>query len=460
LNDLKASTTWNKYKKGAGWAAFGRLSSVALSTLLTFLLARVVTKAELGVYFLIVSVVTVAATLGMFGMQNSIVRLLSESIGKDTPRRTTSIVRRVLATVLISALFMALLLNFGGASVIARVVFKSALFDELSSWVALFCFSAILSQIVSQIFRGFYDIRNAVIFGGIISNGSLILLCVFGLLFNFKIDLRFALSTLILGMLISVLVGTGILWKRTARLSGGGELLTQRQLWNVSLPLFITSITFLTLKQSDLWLVGAFRLENEVAIYGAGLRLVLLISIPLNIVNSFIPPIIGELYAKDQREKLQELMRIASTMAALTAFLISIPVLLFPRWVLGIAFGPEFQVREAVLVVTFLCVGQLVGIYFGSCGQTLIMTGHERSMMIITLLTGLSTLMAGYILVQRLGTIGVAAAYSLGLMFQNFFMWRTAKSRTGLSTNASFRMTPIVVGMAQRTVNKYLGINK
>lgn len=457
MNDLTASTTWSKYKKGAGWALFGQLSSVALSTLLTFLLARVITKAELGVYFLIVSVVTVAATLGLFGMQNSVVRLMSESIGKDTPRRTKSIVQRVLGTSLISAFFMALLLKYGGASVLAKLVFKSALFDELGLWVALFCFSAILSQIVSQIFRGFYDIRNAVIFGGIISNGSLILLCVLGLLFQFKIDLQFALSILILGMMISVLVGTGILLKRSARLTGKGEPLTQRQLWNVSLPLLITSITFLALKQSDLWMVGAFRPENDVAIYGAGLRLVLLISIPLNIVNAFIPPIIGELYAMDQKGKLQEIMRTASTLAALAAVLISIPVLVFPRWVLGIAFGSEFQVREAVLVVTFLCIGQLVGIYFGSCGQTLIMTGYERSMMKITVLTGLSTLIAGYILVNLIGTSGVAAAYSVGLMFQNFFMWRTAKSRTGLSTNASISMVPIVVGMAKETVHDYLG---
>ena len=47
--------------------------------------------------------------------------------------------------------------------------------------------------------------------------------------------------------------------------------------------------------RSDLWILAAFRGPEDVAIYGAAARLVIVVAVPLSIVNAVVQPMISEL---------------------------------------------------------------------------------------------------------------------------------------------------------------------
>jgi O-antigen/teichoic acid export membrane protein len=63
----------------------------------------------------------------------------------------------------------------------------------------------------------------------------------------------------------------------------------------VSWPMWVTNITLFVGTQTDIWIVGAFRSQEEVAIYGAAVKLVLMVALPLQIVSTVVPPLITEM---------------------------------------------------------------------------------------------------------------------------------------------------------------------
>jgi O-antigen/teichoic acid export membrane protein len=68
-----------------------------------------------------------------------------------------------------------------------------------------------------------------------------------------------------------------------------------REILSVSWPMWVTNITLFVGTQTDIWIVGAFRSQEEVAIYGAAVKLVLMVALPLQIVSTVVPPLITEM---------------------------------------------------------------------------------------------------------------------------------------------------------------------
>jgi O-antigen/teichoic acid export membrane protein len=83
-----------------------------------------------------------------------------------------------------------------------------------------------------------------------------------------------------------------------------------------------------------------------------------------------------------------------------------------------------------------LSVGKLVNVWTGSCGMTLIMTGHQTPLMRITIVTSVLTVIGAILAVGRFGMVGVAAVVSGGTVAQNLAMWLAARSYCGLWTHA------------------------
>src|SRR5712691_6335697 len=80
---------------GGAWASAGKLFSSATTVLVTAVLARVLTVKEMGDYFLLFSMVSVAAVLAQLGLDQTVVRLVASSIGKGMPGRARAAVSAV-----------------------------------------------------------------------------------------------------------------------------------------------------------------------------------------------------------------------------------------------------------------------------------------------------------------------------------------------------------------------------
>ncbi|MEZ4607681.1 MAG: MATE family efflux transporter [Deinococcales bacterium] len=119
----------------------------------------------------------------------------------------------------------------------------------------------------------------------------------------------------------------------------------------LSMPLWLVSLINFVFTQADIWFISFYRSSEEIALYGAAVRLVQLVITPLLIVNAVLPPYISEYHAKGQTRALEKLLQMTSSFAAIPALLILLSFLLFPKPMLGLIYGEFYSAAAAVLVV-------------------------------------------------------------------------------------------------------------
>jgi O-antigen/teichoic acid export membrane protein len=106
-----------------------------------------------------------------------------------------------------------------------------------------------------------------------------------------------------------------------------------------------------------------------------------------------------------------------------------------------VVYGPFF--RQGATVLAILSVARLVAVWTGSSGATLMMTGHQRTMMTITVTTGVASLIAEILLAPTYGITGVAAATCAAQIMQNALQLTFARLRVGIWTHARFSLEPV-----------------
>lgn len=419
---------------GGAWASAGKLLSSATGLLVTALLARLLTAKEMGAYFLIFSLVSVAAVLAQLGLDQSVVRLVAGSMGKGLPGRARAAVNTVLRCGALGALLVGVL-ALGTGPLLAQHVFHSPLLASVMSLAPLWVVVAALQNLTAETFRSFHDIRLASIFTRVASNVICAVLLV--ALWVWRRD-----SSLTEAVIISIVAGTatviiaGLILLQRIRILSGNEQMSSKQVLIAAFPQLVTNLTLFATTQAGLWIMGAFRPQEETAIYGAALRLVVLVNMPMVIVNSVVSPMIAEMYAQKKKKELEATLQTTATLAGIPAFTALGAFLLLGRLILGMVYGKYYAGGATVLAV--LSTGQLINVWSGSCGLTLIMSGHQRTMMKITVVCGILNAAGAMWLVSGYGGTGVAAATASATILQNLLMLLLAKRKTGVWTHARF----------------------
>jgi O-antigen/teichoic acid export membrane protein len=431
-----------------GASSFGGKAVAVVATLASnALLARLLSPHELGVYFIASSIVLFGSQLGALGLERVAVRFVAESLGLEEFAVTRRIISLVFKLGVLSSLCAALL-YLGLGQVLGRTVFSSpelaAVTGLIAGWLALMA----LSRLFIETFRGFQEFLVASLLDGAIP-GVLLCTCL-GLLWS--LDRRASsLSTVvaltIACVLASIIFATWRLYGKTRRLPQQTVQPNKEQfrlsigsVLRVALPLWVTNlIVFATLEQAypHLWILGAYRQPSEVALYGAAMKLMLIVSMPSIIVSSVLAPLIAEMYAQGRREKLESVLRTTTALVAVPAFLVTLAFALFGGPVLGLIFGSEY--RAGALILTLLSVGQLGIVLAGPCVTTLMMTGHQTRMMLVASASAVVAVVVSVKVAGQYGATGVAMVASTGMVLQSVLMWLTTKAATGLWTHASFR---------------------
>lgn len=434
----------NRLLSGGAWALGGRLASALAMVASNVLLARILSPRDLGVYFLAYSIVALGAYLGSLGLNSAVVRFVAESMGLDQPAQTRRMINLTLgfgATGALAAGLAYFLFSDALAIGLFRAPALAAIAGLVAGWIIVTSFQGLLAET----FRGFHDIRLATIFnnfGGPVSGAFLVI----ALALVYFSERQAPLTTIVLlaagsscasallaGLLLRRKVGSLPTHGAKSRASIGG-------IWRVSWPLWITSIVLFAFTQADLWMVGAFLPQDEVALYGAAARMVLLVAMPIVIVDAVAQPLIAEMYAQGKRRELERILRNIAALAGVPAFAALAVFALLGEPILGLLFGDYY--REAASVLVVLSLGQWLGVWVGSCGYALMMTGNQKTMMAITVFCGALTVAAGLITVREYGMIGVAASMAAGRSLQCVLMLLGARFTIGIWTHMSLKSLP------------------
>ncbi len=428
-----------KLLRGGAWASAGKVAITLTVFAANILLARLLSPEEMGTYFLILSLVLSTTIIAQLGLTRTIVRLVAESVGTDRPARAHLAVLWTIRLAGIGALVMACVMAFGGGAWVAEYLFHSMAMSQVAGLAAVWMVLITFQQLMAEIYRGFHDIRLATIFGGLIT-GFLSMIMFLGLWFlRGYSDMRQIILITLVAVCSNVALSSLVLWKKLTVLpSPKGDEIGVVEILRISWPLWVTSLALFMLSQSDLWVMGLLRSTEEVAVYGAAVRIVALLTMPILLVNAVVPPLIAEMHAQGETEELEKVLRTLATFAGLPALIMCGLFIFFGDSILGVVFGEYYQVGGVVL--TILSIGQLANVWAGSCGLTLMLTGHQLVMMVITVFCGILAVVGGVWFVQLYGGIGVAGATATGMFLQNLLMLFFAKKKVGVWTHVKLSL--------------------
>ena len=122
---------------------------------------------------------------------------------------------------------------------------------------------------------------------------------------------------------------------------------------------------------------------------------------------------------------------------AMTAFVLQAADI----WILGALDSETAVAVYANASKLVLSAAKLVAVWSGCCGLVLQFTGHQASMLRVSLLTSPLFFVLAIFATMRYGPIGVAAAAALITSLQNVIMVLLAKRKTGMWTHVSFSLS-------------------
>lgn len=187
-----------------------------------------------------------------------------------------------------------------------------------------------------------------------------------------------------------------------------------------SLPFFLVSGLFIINSQIDIVVIGLLITDADVGIYRVVIQNAFLVSLPLVIINTVIPPKINKLFESNKIEKLQKFIINSTRIATLFSLPIGIIFIIYGNKLLSNIYGYEYV--SGGLALSILCIGQLINCMMGAVVTTLNMTGNEKEVIIGLIITCIINILLNFILVPKYGIEGAAAGTCLSMSFWNILL--------------------------------------
>jgi O-antigen/teichoic acid export membrane protein len=429
--------------KGSGWVFLAMAFSTVLGLVVNGLLARLLSHDAFGGYFLLFSIATIGAQIGVVGMDRAVVRTVSQGLGTERPGRARAAVRNALFFGGVGSLLVAAVLLIGVGSYLANHVYHSTLVAGSVALAAGWVVAMVLQTLVAETFRGFQRFWQASLFGGLAVDAMSVM--VFGFLWLRHAHPSLAEMVLITisVMSVSLLIGAYLLSKRVRRLGHKGDM-PPREILSLAWPFLVTNIlTTLVGTGIDITILAHYVARPQLALYGAATKLVFFVAAPFTIVSLVVPPIISEQHAQGHERRLEKSLREVATLASIPAALVLLTFLFFGGPIMSFVYGGSFF-HEGAKVLAILGIARLYAVVTGNSGTLLMMTGNQKTMMRITSISGVYAVVSELLLAPRFGIVGVAVGTATAQFLQNTLQLVFGKRKVGIWTNAELSFRPLL----------------
>jgi O-antigen/teichoic acid export membrane protein len=195
------------------------------------------------------------------------------------------------------------------------------------------------------------------------------------------------------------------------------------------MPFFAIAVVQIINQRANIVMLGSIEGPHAAGIYAVAERLADLITFILVATNTAIAPVIASLYASNEKQRLQRMVKKIVRVLFLTALPVVITFIVFGKWIL-LLFGRGFTDGYPVLVI--LSAGQFVNVSMGPVGLLLTMTGNEaHALRGLALSAGLNVIL-NLLLIPSLGAMGSALAGAMSLITWNVVLAVMVYKRIGI----------------------------
>lgn len=410
-----------------------RLANLALTLLISVLLARSLGPVSYGIYAFSFSLAELLVMPSLFGLQQLLVREVPSMQSKQSWSLLKGLLRRANQAVLYISLALSGLVILAGSLLAENHHSPEHLTLVLAMLLMVFM---ALTRMHMAILRGLRHIILSQLPQMMLRPSILALMLGLAIFF---LQVRLSPAQAMLLHLLAAAASLGFILFAVNRAKPrelsevSPEYDTKQWFWS-ALPLMLAGCLNILNQQISIILLGILGTADQAGLYQVAKRGAALVPFSLTAVNMAIAPAIAKLYTEGDLAKIQTIL--TSSARAVLAF--SLPTAMFlilmGPWLVPLVFGQEYS--EAALPLAILCTGQLVNAGLGSVGLALNMTGHERDTARgISIAAGANVLL-NLLLIPLLGVLGAAVATSSSLLIWNVLLAYWVQKRLGLYTTA------------------------
>ncbi len=233
---------------------------------------------------------------------------------------------------------------------------------------------------------------------------------------------------------------------------GNPTAVSKKEKWEMvkySLPLFMSSIISILLRQADIIMLGHIKTEEAVAIYKISVQLCAIIPFFKHITATFFGPMISSLYHSGKRNEMIHTYRTVTKWSFTFGLMIFLGIVLFGKSGLHI-FGREFIEGHTALIL--VACGSMIGVMTGQTGSMNAMTGHPKFNLISSIVTFTVNIILNIIMIPKYGIVGAATATLISAIIGNslslLYLYSTQKIQP---FNYKY-IKPLVAGAVSYTV--------
>ena len=444
-----------KFASSAVFVLISRLMAFVAIFGFNALLARALTPEEFGIFILLFSFLVLISLLSNGGLNIAVVKLIAQA--QDLKKHSTG---AIATTKLLKELIPVVAL--GG------IVFATLAFFLVNQWLKdagiknpnlvafLFAVSALLRSLhllLAESARGFHDRIWSNLFGSIAGGPlpHLLFLTLLGVAYWYgALNLTITFGCYATAFLITLPVicvklyqlNHKCVWANYQPLEGENESDSDQTnrftLVALAIPLMMTQVLGVGIAQTDIWLAGALAAPSALALYAVAQRMLAFLTIPLQITNTAIISDVPQLFQQRDMAQLQKLVSLAANVSAFPALIVGAILVAFPEAILGFAFGQYYCAGAIFLKI--LVLGQLICVATGPCQVVLMMTGLEKSAMLVNFFTVVFAVFSGVLGVSYFGMLGLATSVTLTVVLQNLCNWWIVKKQVGIDTRCGLNM--------------------
>lgn len=411
---------------GAAVALVLKVLGAGLTFLFNLVLARTLGAEGTGLYFLALTVTTIATVFGRMGLDNTLLRFTAASAAVDDWAAVKGVYLKGMKLALIASSFSAMAM-FVFAPVLADKVFQKPELVITMRWMSLAVVPMTFVLLHAQVLKGLKRIRDSFI---VFSIGVPAISLTALLLFGGSYGVKGAVWAYASGAILTALSGV-ILWHiATPQLRKVSTSFRTNDLLKSSIPLFWVASLNMLINWTATFVLGIWGTKEEVGLFGMASRTAMLTSLILASVNSISAPKFAELYKRKNMAALGATARNTAKLMILIASPLLLLFLVAPHWVMGM-FGEEFQKGGILLLI--LAIGQFINVATGSVGYLLIMSENEKLMRNNVAFVAVMSVVLNTVFVPIYGLFGAVVATAICLASQNLIAAYMVNSRLGIN---------------------------
>jgi O-antigen/teichoic acid export membrane protein len=399
----------SRLASGTGVSILGRVVGRAGYTMSQVLLARLLGPANFGLYAIGWTLLCIAAVVAPIGLDQAVVRFGAHYYGEDNQKLKGTLLHCI-GYSLLSGLVLAIACWCGAPWLALRVFGKPQLASLLRGFaLAIPLWSA--GAVAAAATRITQRMKFTIIIEEVFRQGSAALMIV--VLFLVGGGLRAAVGILVASFGVSLSVGWFLVW-RLFRFDLSSDVNAGSVHWEIlrfSPAAWLAGAFAMLMLWTDRLVLGHFKPAIEVGLYQAASQTTMLFEMILGALSMTVAPMIVELHRRHARHQVEELYRISTKWALYLSAPLFLLLAFAARDFVVVVFGPGYA--AGWLPLTILLCGQLANVGTGAVGLLLLMTGHQRRWLLLTLGGFSANLVLAILLIPRLGTVGAAASTAI-----------------------------------------------